>query len=240
MHGLDHLHQLKIVHRDVKPSNILISVPGKLGKQRVVISDFGLCKKLVPGRVSFSHRSGTAGTDGWIAPEMILDKRYRMTQAVDIFSMGCVFYYVICGKHPFGDSISRQARIVNGDYSLNELSTFESAEEAIDLIKRMLQTDPVMRPKSATILKHPLFWDAVKTLQFFEDVSDRIEKEPLDSATMQQLDRDSLNDIQNGIPRDWIYHLCEPLQDDLHKFRSYKAGSVRDLLRAIRNKKHHY
>uniref|UniRef100_H2ZJM3 KEN domain-containing protein n=1 Tax=Ciona savignyi TaxID=51511 RepID=H2ZJM3_CIOSA len=57
---------------------------------------------------------------------------------------------------------------------------------------------------------------------------------------MQQLDRDCLNDIRNGIPRDWIYHLCQPLQEDLHKFRSYKAGSVRDLLRAIRNKKHHY
>lgn len=39
--------------------------------------------------------------------------------------MGCVFYYVICGKHPFGDSISRQARIVNGDYSLDELQSFE-------------------------------------------------------------------------------------------------------------------
>lgn len=62
----------------MKPSNILVSVPNNLAKQRVVISDFGLCKKLVPGRLSFSHRSGTAGTDGWIAPEMILDKKYRM------------------------------------------------------------------------------------------------------------------------------------------------------------------
>ncbi|XP_076808770.1 serine/threonine-protein kinase/endoribonuclease IRE1-like isoform X2 [Clavelina lepadiformis] len=243
MMGLDHLHSIKIVHRDVKPSNILISVPGKLGKQRVVISDFGLCKKLIPGRLSFSHRSGKAGTDGWIAPEMILDKRYRMvskTQAVDIFSMGCVFYYVICGKHPFGDSISRQARIINGDYSLEELQVFENAEEAIDLIRRMLVIDPSLRPKSDTILKHPLFWDSVKKLQFFEDVSDRIEKEPLESITMQQIDKDSFFGVRNGIQRDWIQHLCPPLQDDLHKFRAYKAGSVRDLLRAIRNKKHHY
>ena len=47
------------------------------------------------------------------------------TQAVDIFSMGCVFYYVICGKHPFGDSFTRQARIVKGEYSLEELQKFE-------------------------------------------------------------------------------------------------------------------
>jgi len=46
--------------------------------QRVVISDFGLCKKLNPGRISVSLKSGTAGTDGWIAPEMILDKRDRI------------------------------------------------------------------------------------------------------------------------------------------------------------------
>ena len=78
------------MHRDVKPTNILISFPGNLGKQRVVISDFGLCKKLVPGRLSFSHRSGgCAGTDGWIAPEMILDKKYRMVSfIVDLFIQG--------------------------------------------------------------------------------------------------------------------------------------------------------
>ena len=39
--------------------------------------------------------------------------------------MGCVFYYVICGKHPFGDPISRQARIVSAEYSLDELQHFE-------------------------------------------------------------------------------------------------------------------
>lgn len=66
------------VHRDVKPSNILISLPNQLGHQRVVISDFGLCKKLVAGRCSFSQRSGMAGTDGWIAPEMIMTDKYRM------------------------------------------------------------------------------------------------------------------------------------------------------------------
>ena len=43
-----------------------------------MISDFGLCKKLATGRLSFSRRSGVAGTEGWIAPEMIaqdLNKR---------------------------------------------------------------------------------------------------------------------------------------------------------------------
>lgn len=59
--GLQHLHNLDIVHRDIKPHNVLISVPNKQGDVRAMISDFGLCKKLKFGRMSFSRRSGVAG-----------------------------------------------------------------------------------------------------------------------------------------------------------------------------------
>ena len=51
---------------------MLISLPGRRGEVRAMISDFGLCKKLKLGRMSFSLRSGIAGTEGWIAPEMLL------------------------------------------------------------------------------------------------------------------------------------------------------------------------
>lgn len=58
-------------HRDLKPCNILISVPDGQGWFRAVISDFGLCKKLQGGHQSFSLGSGIPGTEGWIAPEML-------------------------------------------------------------------------------------------------------------------------------------------------------------------------
>lgn len=65
-------HTLSLsVHRDLKPCNILISVPNRHGQIRAVISDFGLCKKLQGGRQSFSLRSGIPGTEGWIAPEVL-------------------------------------------------------------------------------------------------------------------------------------------------------------------------
>jgi serine/threonine-protein kinase/endoribonuclease IRE1 len=67
---------LIVVHRDIKPHNVLISQPDSGGNVKALISDFGLCKKLTAGRISFSRRSGAAGTEGWIAPEMLdEDKR---------------------------------------------------------------------------------------------------------------------------------------------------------------------
>ena len=59
------------VHRDLKPGNVLIAGPDSQGRGRVVLSDFGLCKKLPAGRCSFSLRSGVPGTEGWMAPELL-------------------------------------------------------------------------------------------------------------------------------------------------------------------------
>lgn len=239
MSGLAHLHSLNIVHRDLKPHNILVSMPNAHGRAKAMISDFGLCKKLAVGRHSFSRRSGVPGTEGWIAPEVLSeDCKDNPTCAVDIFSAGCVFYYVVSqGSHPFGKSIQRQANILLGKYSLEHLQ-IDKHEDIIarDLIEQMLSMEPNKRPSAECILKHPFFWSLEKELQFFQDVSDRIEKEPLDGPIVRQLERGGRAVVKG----DWREHITVPLQTDLRKFRSYKGGSVRDLLRAMRNKKHHY
>ncbi|XP_058791502.1 serine/threonine-protein kinase/endoribonuclease IRE1 isoform X2 [Phymastichus coffea] len=235
--GLAHLHSLDIVHRDIKPHNVLLSTPGPRGEVRAMISDFGLCKKLQLGRMSFSRRSGVTGTDGWIAPEMLNGE--RTTCAVDVFSMGCVFYYVLSnGKHPFGDPLRRQANILGGEIDLSSLQNISENDKqvALVLIKAMIASDPIDRPPAQAIHDHPMFWDAAQVLTFFQDVSDRVEKDGPGSPALRALETGNRMVVQG----DWRLHIDIQVATDLRKYRSYRGESVRDLLRALRNKKHHY
>uniref|UniRef100_A0A8C5G6D2 non-specific serine/threonine protein kinase n=1 Tax=Gouania willdenowi TaxID=441366 RepID=A0A8C5G6D2_GOUWI len=237
--GLSHLHSLNIVHRDLKPRNILLSGPSALGQFRALISDFGLCKKIQDGRCSFSLRSGIPGTEGWIAPEVLRDTPgNKPTAAVDVFSAGCVFYYVVSrGQHPFGDSLRRQVNILSGEYSLSHfMDDMHDDVIALDLIELMISSEAEARPSTASVLKHPFFWKPDKQLLFFQDVSDRIEKEPLDGPIVVRLETAGRTVVRTN----WRMHISSPLQADLRRFRTYKGNSVRDLLRALRNKKHHY
>uniref|UniRef100_A0A2K6CCC2 Serine/threonine-protein kinase/endoribonuclease IRE2 n=1 Tax=Macaca nemestrina TaxID=9545 RepID=A0A2K6CCC2_MACNE len=239
MSGLAHLHSLHIVHRDLKPGNILITGPDSQGLGRVVLSDFGLCKKLPAGRCSFSLHSGIPGTEGWMAPELLqLLPPDSPTSAVDIFSAGCVFYYVLSGgSHPFGDSLYRQANILTGVPCLAHLE--EEVHDKVvarDLVAAMLSLLPQARPSAPQVLAHPFFWSRAKQLQFFQDVSDWLEKESEQEPLMRALEAGGCAVVRDN----WHEHISMPLQTDLRKFRSYKGTSVRDLLRAVRNKKHHY
>ncbi|KAJ2077053.1 bifunctional endoribonuclease/protein kinase ire1 [Coemansia sp. RSA 988] len=106
--------------------------------------------------------------------------RRRMTRAVDVFSMGCVFYYVLMGgEHPFGDRLSREQRILIGTPDLRPLEASEnpSAIEAVDLVAHMVARAEQDRPSAASVLVHPYFWDASQRLAFLQDVSDCLEAE---------------------------------------------------------------
>ncbi|XP_023607245.1 serine/threonine-protein kinase/endoribonuclease IRE2 [Myotis lucifugus] len=239
MSGLAHLHSLHIVHRDLKPTNVLITGPEGQGRGRVVLSDFGLCKKLAAGRCSFSLRSGVPGTEGWMAPELLqLPPPDSPTSAVDIFSAGCVFYYVLSsGSHPFGENLYRQANILAGAPCLAHLE--EEAHDKVaarSLVEAMLSPQPQARPSAQQVLAHPFFWSRAKQLQFFQDVSDWLEKESEQGPLVMALEAGGSAVVRGN----WHKHITVPLQTDLRRFRSYKGTSVRDLLRAMRNKKHHY
>lgn len=286
--GVAYLHSLKIIHRDLKPQNILMVSTKVIDKKtelecdkiKILISDFGLCKKLEADQSSFrTNMHNPAGTTGWRAPELLdgsssrnsdisgntitsrIDilqetsiastgsfydpySKQRLTRAVDIFSLGCVFYYVLSkGQHPFGDKYIREANIITGEYDLGLLKQtveYESvALEAIDLVRRMISKNPNERPTAAAILKHPLFWSVSKKLMFLLKFSDRFEvenKEPSNRLLMK------LNDVSSRVVknRNWSSKFDENFMQNLGKYRKYHFERVLDLLRAIRNKYHHF
>ncbi|KAK9477771.1 hypothetical protein V1514DRAFT_332954 [Lipomyces japonicus] len=287
--GLQYLHSLKIVHRDIKPQNILVAPPRKTAVMqavhansnefsaapaRLLISDFGLCKKLEGDQSSFRATTAhAAGTSGWRAPELLVEpdesggasgssiqhtvthhtagstsepavldtlSNRRATRAIDIFSLGCVFYYVLSGgSHPYGDRYMREANIVKGEYNLDYLDMLGyEGVEARDLIERMLDKDPKNRPTAAGVLAHPYFWSNQKRLDFLLDASDRfeIERREPPSELLQELESEPNRVVFN----DWQKHVDRSLLENLGKYRKYYPDKVLDLLRALRNKKHHY
>ena len=241
--GLSHLHSVNVIHRDIKPQNILISSP-RLGKRKALISDFGVGKTLsFEQSVSefLSTTRGVKGTEGWIAPEVLRSKLqavkdFKYSKQMDIFSMGCLAYYVFTGgAHPFGHPLERQSNILHNQNDLSDLSDEEHVSR-LSLIQCMISHNPEERPSIETVLLHPIFWSRFKQLQFLQDVSDRIEQEADKSDVMIGLETGKWDVIRG----DWKRCLPDEIQAELNRHRWYPSNSVASLLRAIRNKKHHY
>lgn len=111
--------------------------------------------------------------------------------------------------------------------------------ESIDLISKIISHDPSQRPNTGKILKHPLFWSFSKRLEFLLKVSDRFEIEKRDppSPLLLKLEEHA-KAVHNG---NWHKLLNDDeFMDNLGKYRKYSPEKLMDLLRAMRNKYHHY
>ncbi|MEU9386080.1 serine/threonine-protein kinase, partial [Streptomyces sp. NPDC048279] len=109
------VHELGLVHRDVKPSNVLLTLDGPL------LIDFGIARA-TDGTASLTSSGVSIGSPGYMSPEQILGK--GVTGAADVFSFGAVLAYAANGAPPFpGDSSAALLyKVVHEEPELGSLS----------------------------------------------------------------------------------------------------------------------
>ncbi|MGY0024657.1 protein kinase domain-containing protein [Streptomyces sp. cg35] len=128
------VHGLGLVHRDVKPSNVLLTVDGP----RLI--DFGIARA-TDGTASLTSTGVSIGSPGYMAPEQILGK--GVTGAADVFSLGAVLAYAATGESPFpGDSSAALLyKVVHEEPELDGLSG-----ELRDIVAACLAKEASARP----------------------------------------------------------------------------------------------
>jgi len=161
--GLVHLHSLRIVHRNIKPTDILIFVPDGFVEPQIKLADFGISQVLRSDREDFTNLSVTnpKGTRGWMAPELYIFMRIDFK--VDVWALGLIFAYTLTGgKHPFGeDFMMRINRIMKKEPMLlvqrDIRKPYSENHIAFELIESMLMMDPENRPTVMDVLTSSFF-----------------------------------------------------------------------------------
>jgi len=128
--ALEYLHNLTIVHRDLKLENVLLSEDGALK-----VTDFGFAKKI-------TSRSWTlCGTPEYLAPELILEKGHG--KAVDYWAFGVLCFELLVGHSPFEaeDHLATYQKVLDGHIIFPK----RMPESAKDLVSKLLQKDTTRR-----------------------------------------------------------------------------------------------
>jgi serine/threonine-protein kinase len=147
--GLDALHRQGLVHRDVKPSNIMLEEDGT-----AALTDFGLAKG--PAYTVLTKPGQVMGTLDYLAPELIRGE--EASPASDIYALGCVVYECIAGAPPFGGKSMFE---VGAAHLQEEPSDPASARDDFPAgvswaVVQALAKNPAGRPPTATAYSHLL------------------------------------------------------------------------------------
>ncbi|MCK7642642.1 serine/threonine-protein kinase [Corynebacterium antarcticum] len=134
-HGLSVIHQMNLVHRDIKPGNILITEEG-----RVKITDFGIAK--AAAAVPLTRTGMVVGTAQYVSPEQAQGK--SVTSASDIYSLGVVGYEMLSGRRPFSGDSSVSVAIAHINQAPPQIGNSVSAQTR-ELIGISLRKDPERR-----------------------------------------------------------------------------------------------
>ncbi|KAF0434650.1 Pkinase-domain-containing protein [Gigaspora margarita] len=146
--GFEYLHEHDIVHRDIKPDNLLLSADGILK-----IVDFGVSEAFTQGNDKMKK---SAGSPAFMAPELCVANRGEISgKAADIWSMGVTLYCLVFGHLPFvkDNVIDLFDSIKNDDITIPEGSNPDA--DLVDLLHKVLEKDPEKRIIMAELREHP-------------------------------------------------------------------------------------
>jgi serine/threonine protein kinase len=149
--ALRHIHSRQVLHRDVKPENLLLMT--KKEDALLKIADFGVAAWLPDLEKS---KYPKCGTPEYLAPEMYGPRGCSYGKPVDVWALGCVIFIMLCGWHPFQtpDNLREQrAKIIKGD--LTDLEAEDITADAKDVIRKMLEVDPAKRWTIEQLFDHP-------------------------------------------------------------------------------------
>ncbi|KAL5006331.1 hypothetical protein ScPMuIL_015137 [Solemya velum] len=140
-----YLHNNKVIHRDLKLGNLFLN-----DEMEIKIGDFGLAT-----RVDYDgeRKRTLCGTPNYIAPEVLGKKGHSFE--VDVWSLGCIVYTLLCGKPPFETSCLKDTymRIKKNEYHIPSRVSIP----ARNLIQKMLKSDPTDRPNMDQIIEDEFF-----------------------------------------------------------------------------------
>ncbi|RKZ35253.1 hypothetical protein DRQ33_00075 [bacterium] len=144
--GLAYAHNKGIIHRDINPSNIMLSREGV-----VKITDFGLCRPYYEERADITLSGALMGTPQYMSPEQA--KGINLDQRSDIFSLGLVLYELIAGKSPFTGTITE---IINSLTQRSQISMKaiprDTDKRIIEILRKCLEKDRESRYKNVSEL----------------------------------------------------------------------------------------
>ncbi len=131
--GLAAAHEIGVIHRDVKPANVLVG-DGRLAK----LADFGLAKRVVAQESSSFARGAMVGTPCYMAPELFF--RRPATRASDVYAAGVTYYYLMTGSLPFVDTELKSLAKKHRDEPVPDgrKAQPDIPDEALQVVKRCL------------------------------------------------------------------------------------------------------